>query len=103
MFCLSETWFTEEVPNALLGLSNYHIFRQDRLGRMGGGVMICTKMGLHVSQIETPLSNCFELVAIDLYVTNRTIRVVCAYFPPENAARGVRELVQGLRALAYCW
>lgn len=35
---ITETWFTEKTPPSLYNISNYNLYRKDRLKRKGGGV-----------------------------------------------------------------
>ena len=36
---ITESWANKDISDAQLGLTGYIIFRRDRIGRMGGGVI----------------------------------------------------------------
>ena len=38
--CLTETWLNDNVPNEVLSIPGYNAFRNDRKGRLGGGVAV---------------------------------------------------------------
>ncbi|KAG8235347.1 hypothetical protein J437_LFUL015856 [Ladona fulva] len=38
IICLSETWLKPEIPDSMVKLPDYNLFRIDRLGKIGGGV-----------------------------------------------------------------
>ncbi len=40
---ITESWATTDVSDAELGLTGYVIFRKDRIGRRGGGVILYIK------------------------------------------------------------
>lgn len=38
VICISETWLNSEIPDSMVSLSGYTLYRCDRTGRRGGGV-----------------------------------------------------------------
>ena len=38
---ITESWANTDITNAELGLTGYVTFRRDRIGRRGGGVILC--------------------------------------------------------------
>ena len=40
IICLSETWLRSSIPDSMVLLRGYHIVRQDRAGKTGGGVAV---------------------------------------------------------------
>lgn len=50
VMCISETWLNENIPNNVIDIPNYSLFRKDRLSR-GGGVGIYIRHNLKVTQI----------------------------------------------------
>src|SRR6218665_2109397 len=51
---ITETWVSEEMTDAELHLEHFDLYRRDRIGRIGGGVMLY----IHESLISIP---CLEL------------------------------------------
>ena len=44
---ITESWANNDITNAELGLDGYVVFRKDRIGRRGGGVLLCTSRKLY--------------------------------------------------------
>ena len=42
----SETWLTDQIEDSELNLQGYSVIRQDRQGKIGGGVAIFVRNGL---------------------------------------------------------
>ena len=42
---ITESWANNDITNAELGLEGYVMFRKDRIGRRGGGVLLYIKEG----------------------------------------------------------
>ena len=40
---ITESWANKDITDAELGLEGYVMFRKDRMGRRGGGVILCVK------------------------------------------------------------
>lgn len=50
---LTESWLNSEIPNSeLSALASYNIFRNDRQGKKGGGVLIAVINSLNVLQSD---------------------------------------------------
>ena len=57
MICLTETWLHPSILDSVLFLSNYVLFRKDRLSSIGGGVCIYVNAKLHcrrLTDFESP-------------------------------------------------
>ncbi len=44
---ITESWANNDITNAELGLEGYVMFRKDRMGRRGGGVLLYTSRKLY--------------------------------------------------------
>jgi ribonuclease P/MRP protein subunit RPP40 len=104
--CISETWLSKSVSNAMLDPQNlYNIFRLDRKTTTnGGGVCIFTKRYLNVVEVEIAASfESVECVCIDVYCTSGSkIRLLTIYRPGGNstsAANLMKILVDCLNSL----
>ena len=82
-FIASETWFRDFHSDSFSAINGYACFRDDRLGRLGGGVAIWAKqeLGARRISIHQKPSN-IECVAI---VLNCRLLVIGCYFPPDVA------------------
>ena len=41
IICITESWANTDITDAELRLTGYVMFRRDRIGRRGGGVILC--------------------------------------------------------------
>ncbi len=98
IICITETWCNESISNAMLCGRDFYSVRKDRSDRIGGGVCILIRKNLKYSNIDLPEKNVStECVGISLFFQNRTIRLFCAYNPP-NAVREYSQLLFDLLA-----
>lgn len=44
--CICETWLREEIDDAILNIAGYKLIRNDRKGRVGGGIAIYLKKSI---------------------------------------------------------
>ena len=49
---ITESWANKDITDAELGLTGYVMFRRDRIGRRGGGVILYTKESIQAYQIK---------------------------------------------------
>ena len=50
---ITESWANNDITDAELGLEGYAMFRKDRLGRRGGGVLLYIKDTIPVYEVVT--------------------------------------------------
>ena len=49
---ITESWANTDITDAELGLTGYVIFRSDRIGRRGGGVILYVKESIQAYEIK---------------------------------------------------
>ena len=49
---MTESWATTDISAAKLGMTRYVMFKKDRLGRRGGGVILYIKESIQAYQIK---------------------------------------------------
>ena len=49
---INESWANTDISDAELGLTGYVMFRKDRIGRMGGGVILYVKESIQAYEIK---------------------------------------------------
>ena len=49
---ITELWANTDITDAELGLTGYVMFRRDRIGRRGGGVILYVKESIHAYEIK---------------------------------------------------
>lgn len=69
-------------PHMDFTLPNRTIYRQDRIGMKGGGVLIAISRDLPHYQLPTPNTNSIELVSVVLMTDRGTMAITSAYHPP---------------------
>ena len=82
--CICETWLNNAVLNGEL-LPGYNIFRKDRTGKIGGGVLVAIKLELevlHRPDLERP--DC-ELVVVQIKNQNRKPATLYTFYRPPNS------------------
>lgn len=90
VLCLTETWLRPDIPNSILSIPGYTIFRRDRhdtnlpwshLG--GGGVAVLVRNSLS-SKVFPCTSPSVEQLTVQIKVHERKILVTVAYRPPRQ-------------------
>ena len=108
VFCITETKLCKIVVNDTLNIENYNIWRKDREGKEGGGVMILTSKEIQAKQICLDIDKEVEMVVIEVKTKEGDIIISNIYVPPqtrtwgrdeynkltENAAKGIKVLLE---------
>jgi len=101
-----ETWLKPHIPDAFLCVQNaFSISRRDRRNAMGGGVCIfINNLNFSVVTIDDKYDD-VELNAIDVVLSDKTIRFIVCYRPPyydEKAKNYAAKLIECLNNLIKC-
>ena len=85
---LTETWLNSDVETTelQLSLSDYTVFRRDRCGRVGGGVMVAVKTELMPRRRDDLETDCECLVVQIVVMRGRSCLVATVYRPPDDPA-----------------
>ncbi|KAJ3656547.1 hypothetical protein Zmor_015618 [Zophobas morio] len=100
---VTETWLTSDIPDSLVSLSGYSLFRRDRQSIRGGGVCIYVSnfvmSNFIVSVVDSDTSNVESLF---LKVTGKSLSIVlgCVYRTPSSDFDSDLELFNALTVLA---
>lgn len=83
---LFETWFSGDVTDEeiLTDLPNFDVFRNDREGARGEGVLIATSKLLSCSVID--IATDIEILWLLIHSTILTLLLGVCYRPPQNSA-----------------
>ncbi len=76
---ITETWWK---PTSTVNLTNYNVYRKDRLTRQGGGVAIYLRNDLNSCEIELISTTSSEQLWVQLITGNEKILLGCIYRPP---------------------
>ena len=94
IIALTETWLDPNSSSSILGLSDYLIFRKDRISK-GGGVLIGVKSTISCREINIICKS--EIIAVDVFTSNPNhIRIIVCYNPNGNDITRLKELLTDL-------
>ncbi|BHF66871.1 hypothetical protein SprV_0200989400 [Sparganum proliferum] len=94
---LTETWLNQQVGNRELTIPGYQLFRRDRSGRQGGGVLTYVKHGLIVSEKTDKLSCTSEAIWLTIKAPGSpSLDVLTVYRPPRNDPMVDARLIEDL-------
>ena len=72
--CVNESWLNDKVSDSVVEIKGYNSFRHDRVGRLGGGILVYCRKGLKVRIIHksshNPSAGNFEFLAMELTLLN---------------------------------
>ena len=79
---ITESWATLDISDAELGMTGYVMFRKDRLGRRGGGVILYIKESIQAYEIKLEKEAECEAVWCNIVTGNSTLTVGLVYRSP---------------------
>ena len=94
IIAITETWAKPETPDGFYTIPGYKLFRNDRLDRRGGGVIIHINETVGSSQIHFCSYSDFEFLSFKLHLYNgKFAGVLCIYRPPNITDTGDVNLI----------
>ena len=91
---ITESWATPDISDAELGMTGYVMFRKDRIGRRGGGVILYIKESIQAYEIKLEKeAECEEAVWCNIVTGNSTLTVGLVYRSP-NISTDENEKIQ---------
>ena len=91
---ITEYWATPDISDAELGMTGYVMFRKDRIGRRGGGVILYIKESIQAYEIKLEKqAECEEAVWCNIVTGNSTLTVGLVYRSP-NISTDENEKIQ---------
>ena len=97
IICASETWFSQGILDASVGLKNYTIYRNDRDNRKGGGVAIYCKNNLNAKILKKSSGPGVEFINVAISDHNTKVFLSCVYNPQRS-----RSLSPFLESVSNC-
>ncbi len=80
---ITESWANNDITDAELGLEGYVMFRKDRMGRRGGGVLLYIKETIPVYEIQLQEeADCNEAIWCKLVTGHTTVTIGVVYRCP---------------------
>ncbi|CAB4008436.1 Hypothetical predicted protein, partial [Paramuricea clavata] len=96
--CICETWLNETVLSSEL-LPGYSIFRRDRVGKIGGGVLVAVKSNIHATRRMDLERENVELVVVEFATeSNKTALLYTFYRPPNSCPDVIQYLNASLQS-----
>ena len=80
---ITETWASNDITDAELGLEGYAMFRKDRMGRRGGGVLLYIKENIPAYEVQLQEeADCNEAIWCKLVTGHTTVTIGVVYRCP---------------------
>ena len=80
---ITESWANNDITDAELGLEGYVMFRKDRMGRRGGGVLLYIKETIPAYEVQLPEeADCNEAIWCKLVTGHTTVTIGVVYRCP---------------------
>ena len=92
VFCITETWLSNNIPDGEILPSDYVLYRKDRPSR-GGGVLIAIKESMCSTYIPSPPD--LEVVSVKIGLSDELV-ISCVYVPPYSKVLYVSSMVEYL-------
>ena len=91
---ITESWANKDITDAELGLEGYVMFRKDRMGRRGGGVLLYVKDTIPAYEIQLrEEADCEEAIWCKLVTGHKTVTMGVVYRCP-NITKESNEKIQ---------
>lgn len=108
IFCLTETWLKPSVnSNELFNLNYFNVFRNDRLEKRGGGVLVAVSAIYRTELIDCSLiiSACQDANVIGLLISKNTFSfiVLTIYIPPATTLESFSFIFNALNDLSVLY
>ncbi|BHF73133.1 hypothetical protein SprV_0401620900 [Sparganum proliferum] len=98
---ITETWLSASVDDREVALSGYHLFRKDRSGRQGKGVLTYVKYGLFASEKEGQFARTTETIWLTIKTPgSQPLEILTVYRPPRNDPQSDSSLLEELETIS---
>ncbi|BHF74287.1 hypothetical protein SprV_0401737200 [Sparganum proliferum] len=98
---ITEMWLSASVDDREVALSGYHLFRKDRSGRQGGGVLTYVKYGLFASEKAGQLARTTETLWLTIQTPgSQPLEILTVYRPPRNDPQSDSSLLEELETIS---
>lgn len=81
---LTETWLKPTICDSEIFCDNYQVFRNDRLNKIGGGVLIAVNNSISCERITMTVHPDAEFLCVHLRYCGRHVILTCSYIPPNS-------------------
>ena len=85
---ITESWANKDITNAELGLEGYVMFRKDRIGRRGGGVLLYIKDTIPAYEVQLQEeADCNEAIWCNLVTGHTAVIIGVVYRCPNRTTK----------------
>ena len=101
IICLTETWMSPLVDSNDLIPSAYKVYRKDRVGRRGGGVILAIDNAVSSKDLNL-MCNVpdIDLIGVSVKLRSKSIVMICVYVPPGLSVQLYTEFYDYLDSIA---
>ena len=102
LILITETWLNADIPDTVLALPDYEIFRGDRHQMRGGGVCIMVKNEINGQKIYSNINvnyqnpQAIDMIWVNLRICSKTMLIGCVYRPPHVGTHENLAMVESL-------
>jgi exonuclease III len=92
---ISETWANDQILEAELRLDGYYIFRRDRVGKRGGGVLLYVANSIKSKERKIDETADFkEYINCEIEISGNKFKLVLCYRPPNSNLKEDKSLIE---------
>lgn len=81
---LTETFLTNKKPNSIYNIPDYDLYRRDRIGKKGSGLLVYVNNRLTSNQRDDLMSTDCETLWLEVFPYKRPLLVAGVYRPPSS-------------------
>ena len=98
---ITESWANKDITDAELGLEGYVMFRKDRMGRRGGGVLLYVKDTIPAYEIQLrEEADCNEAIWCNLVTGHTTVTIAVVYRCPNITKESNDKILNAIREVS---
>ena len=98
---ITESWANNDITDAELGLEGYAMFRKDRMGRRGGGVLLYIKDTIPAYEVQLQEeADCNEAIWCKLVTGHTTVTIGVLYRCPNITKQNNEQIHNDIREVS---
>lgn len=103
--CVTESWLNEKINSSMVEINGYNILRHDRIGRLGGGIVVYIKNGIDYKPVDKsknePGITCTEYISFEVISNGNKMLISALYNPPDVECSPTMEYLLSLYGAKY--
>ena len=99
---ITESWANNDITDAELGLEGYVMFRKDRMGRRGGGVLLYIKENIPAYEVQLQEeADCKEALWCNLVTGHTTVTIGVVYRCPNITIQNNEKIHNAISEVSF--